>query len=353
MSKVSVIVPIYNAGSRLSRCIKSILNQTFNDFELILVNDGSTDKSLDICNRYRNQDNRIKVIDKENEGSFATRRRGVQAANSMYIMFVDADDWINKNTIEILYKESIDSNVDITVCNTYKVVGNCTFIKKKNQSTYFNDNKVFNKKEIKNELIVAYFHGHPFPPSLCAKLYKKELLQNSGKYLERIIFFGEDLFYNLEMFIKANRVKVINESLYYYRIGGFTSKYMPYLFNHIVNGYQIQREVIDEYYLDTKQKEYNGISVMLLNTFKTCLYNLFMSNLTETEMKSLIKEYTSNNEIVESTCNKGSINYFSSDYLNAIKNKDVNYLYELGEAIYKKKRLKMILMNIISKVALG
>ncbi len=137
-------------------------------------------------------------------------------------MFVDADDWINKNTIEILYKESIDSNVDITVCNTYKVVGNGTLIKKKNQSTYFNDNKVFNKKEIKNELIVAYFHGHPFPPSLCAKLYKKELLQNSGKYLERIIFFGEDLFYNLEMFIKANRVKVTNESLYYYRIGGWT-----------------------------------------------------------------------------------------------------------------------------------
>jgi glycosyltransferase involved in cell wall biosynthesis len=353
MSKVSVVVPIYNAGNKLNKCIPSILNQTFKDFELILVNDGSTDKSLDICNRYRNQDNRITVIDKENEGSIETRKRGVQAANSTYIMFVDADDWVHKSTIETLYKESIGTNVDITVCNTYKVVGNGKFFKKKNQSAYFNKDKVFNKQEIRNELIVAYFHGHPFPPSLCAKLYKKELLQNSGKYLERINFLGEDLFYNLEMFFKATRVKVISKSLYYYRIGGFTSRYMPYLFNDIVNGYQIQKEVINEYYVDSKQKKYNGISIMLLNTFKTCLYNLFMSNLTETEMKSLIKEYTSNNKVVEATHNEGSINHFPPDYLNAIKNKDVDYLYALGKSIYKKKRPKMILMNVISKVPLG
>ena len=71
--------------------------------------------------------------------------------------------------------------------------------------------------------MVAYFHGHPFPSSLCAKLYKKDLLMDSGRYLDRIHFLGDDLFYNLEMFIKADKVKVIDKPLYYYRLGGFTS----------------------------------------------------------------------------------------------------------------------------------
>ncbi|MED3866650.1 glycosyltransferase family 2 protein [Priestia megaterium] len=352
MSKISVIVPIYNAGNKLNKCIKSILNQTFKDFELILVNDGSTDNSLLICDKYKKTDERIIVIDKKNEGSIEARKRGIEVSNSSYIMFVDADDWVDKRMIETLYSESMDSCIDITVCNMYKAFGNLLVVKKKNNSKYFNKVKIYEKEEIKKELIVAYFHGHPFPSSLCAKLYKKELLQSSGNYLERITFLGEDLFYNLEMFMKANRVKVIDKSLYYYRVGGFTSKYMPHLFNDMVNGYRIQKEVIDEYYLDTQQKEYDGISIMLLNTFKTCLYNLFNSKFDKSEIENLIERYTSNEELIECLYNEGSIKYFPVEYLNAIRNKDIDHLYELGKAMYKKKRPKMALMNIVSKVSL-
>jgi hypothetical protein len=263
-------------------------------------------------------------------------------------MFVDADDWIDSRAVEILYKETLKSNSDITVSKLCKVVGNQNFIKREYQSNYFEEDKVFSEEEIKNQLVTAYFHGHPFPSSLCAKLYKRELLLNSGGFLKSIKFLGEDLFYNLEIFLKAKRVKVINSSLYYYRIGGFTNKYMPYLFEDMVAGYNIQKSVINEFYLDSIQKQSNGISIMLLNTFKTCLNNLFYSELSVDEKMAVIKNYLSDPTLKETVNNQGARKYFSDEYINAIKNEEINYLYSLGEKMYKKARPKRLLMNSLS-----
>lgn len=345
MSKVSVVVPIYNPGKKLMKCIKSILTQTFGEIELILVNDGSTDNSLKICERYKQKDKRIVVIDKENEGSIATRRVGVEASKSDYIMFVDSDDWIDKNAIKLLYEETIKSDSDITVCKHVKVIGNQKFIKQEYKSNYFAVERVLNEEEIKNHLVVAYLHGHAFPSSLYAKLYKKELLLTCGNFLESIKFLGDDLFYNIEMFLKAKKVKIINKSLYYYRIGGFTSKYMPYLFDDMVNGYNIQKSVINEHYLDSFQKRTNGISIMLLNTFKTCLINLFYSDLTVDGKMAVIKNYLTNPFLKETLNNQGARKYFAEEYLDAIQNEEVRYLYSLGEQMYKKARPKRILKN--------
>lgn len=350
LSNVSVVVPIYNAEKKLDKCINSLLNQTLNDIEIILVNDGSIDKSLEICKKYQKKDKRVVVIDKKNEGSIATRRKGVEVSNSNYIMFVDADDWIEHNTIEILYKELTQNSVDIVVCNIYKVIGNGLLIKQKNNSKYFSEDRIYNSEEIKKELVVAYFYGHPFPANLVAKLYKKELLIHSGKYLKKIKFLGEDLYYNLEIFLKAGRVKIIDRSLYFYRAGGFTSKYMPYLFDDMIAGYEIQKEVIAEYYQETRENEFKGISIMLLNTFKTCLYNLFDSEFDERRIKEIIKSYLSNQNLLESINNSGAINYFEKEYLNAIKNRDIKFLYELGKKIYINKRPRKLLVNILGKI---
>ena len=113
MVEVSVVVPIYNAGKKLDKCIKSILNQTFKDFELILVNDGSTDNSIKICRKYELKDSRVKVIDKENEGSIATRNLGIKKSIGNYITFVDADDYISLDAIEKLYKDVKEMDLDI------------------------------------------------------------------------------------------------------------------------------------------------------------------------------------------------------------------------------------------------
>ncbi|NOU65187.1 glycosyltransferase [Paenibacillus sp. LMG 31461] len=349
MSKVSVVVPIYNPGNKLRKCISSILNQSFNDFELILVNDGSTDDSLNVCMKYQKEDNRVIVINKLNEGSVKSRNRGIARSKSDYIMFVDADDWIDKNYIELLYNESIRNSVDVTVCNIYKVIGS-GIIKKRNVSSYFNDDRIYRDEEVKNEIVTSYLHGHSFPSSLCAKMYKREVLVNSGKYLERIHYLGDDLFYNMEIFLNANSVKMLNKPLYYYRVGGFTSKYMPFLFDDMVNGYEIQKEVIEQFFSDNRERQYYGISLMLLNTFKTCLKNLFFSELNQIEIKKNIEIYLSNRYVIECLDNEGSKKYFSNDYLNAIRFKDVEYLFQLGQSLYKRSLPRRYLTNFLSLV---
>ncbi|NOU87837.1 glycosyltransferase [Paenibacillus sp. LMG 31460] len=352
MSKVSVVVPIYNAGKKLDKCIKSILNQTFSDFELILVNDGSTDNiSLEICNKYEKQDVRIIIINQNNKGSIATRKKGIEVSTSEYVMFVDADDWIDSKTIQVLYNGTTQNNADITICNICKVLGQNGLIKKVTKSWYFDGNKLYEEDEIKRDLASAYFHGHPFPSSLCAKLFKRDLLLYSGKYLENIKFLGDDLFYNLEMLLKAKRIKMINEPLYFYRHGGFTSRFQPYLFDDMINGYQIQKQVIEEYYQDTKEKHHNGISFMLLNTFKTCLQNLFNSELNSSEIRAILKNCVSDESLQECILNVGALRHFPEYFMNAIKNQDVEYLYYLGERLHIKNKPRKCVLNLLSRIS--
>lgn len=348
--EISIIVPIYNPGKKLKKCIESILKQTYKNIEVILVNDGSTDGSLNICTKYKEKDNRIKLIDKRNEGSIKARKTGLENSTGDYVMFVDADDWVHNRIVEILYKEIIDNKCDVVVANTHKVIGNNAIIKCSNNSHYFAKEKIYIDDEIRRELVESYLYGHTFPASLFCKLYKRDILISSGKYLKNINFLGEDLFLNIEVFLKSRRVKVINKPLYYYRIGGFTSKYMSYHFEDIVNGYEIQKEVIENYYKDKKQYEYNGISIMLLNSLKTSLYNLMNSNLNYEEKVNVIKNYLVNNSIQEAITNEGSKRYFTVDYLEAISSFNTEYLYNLGEELYKQSKYKRLLKKILSKI---
>ena len=118
---ISIIVPVYNVESYLERCIESILNQSFKEFELILVNDGSTDSCKDICNEYKTKDKRIKVIHKENGGLSSARNAGLDIARGKYIGFVDSDDFINKDMYKTLFNTIQDNNSDMIICDYYKV----------------------------------------------------------------------------------------------------------------------------------------------------------------------------------------------------------------------------------------
>lgn len=350
MSKVSIIVPIYNAQKFLSKCIESIIMQTFVDFELILVNDGSTDESLYICKQYASKDSRIKVINKENQGSIEARKCGITQSKSNYVSFIDADDWVNRRYIEVLYRCIEESKSDISVCNFKKVLDRTGIIKRENKSWYFKKNKVYEDNEVKEYLVTAWLHGHPFPASLCAKLYKKQFLENCGKYLKKIKFLGDDLFYNMEVFLKVNRVSICNEALYYYRTGGNTSKFMPFMFDDIINAYNIQINVIEEYYQDTKEENYNGISLMLLNTFKTCLYNTFLSNFEEAKIKKYISYYVLNKQLISACKNEAVIRYFDSEFLNAINNSKIEYLYEYGKHLYRKSFIKRSIIKVFNYI---
>ncbi|NRF90531.1 glycosyltransferase [Paenibacillus frigoriresistens] len=355
MCKVSIVVPVYNAGSKLHKCIKSILAQTFTDFELVIVNDGSTDNSLNICRAY--VDKRIKVINKKNEGTIAARRDGIEITSSKYITFVDADDWVDRNYVLHLYNETINSDADVTCCSYNKVMDGFGLIKKVFTSKYYQNDKLYVDDEVRTELAGALFHGHPFHSGLCAKLYKKELLLSSGKYLDRIKFLGDDLYYNMEVLLKSKKVKCIDNPLYYYRVGGYSSKYMPYLFDDVVNGYQIQKEVIAESYQDDLFKKYRTISIMIINTFPTFLNNLFCGNLKTRQINDLISKYTNNETVIECVENEDALTFFKEhpaaqipmEFITAIKNKDIAFLYNYGFKKYNQSKIKNYIVTVLSK----
>ncbi|MEG1725737.1 MAG: glycosyltransferase family 2 protein, partial [Anaerovoracaceae bacterium] len=350
--KVSIIVPIYNAERYLNKCVKSLVRQTLQDIEIILVNDGSTDKSLSMCNKYAQKDKRIRVIDKPNEGCILTRRRGVEKAKAKYIMHVDADDWVTHDAAEVLYEEAIKSGADVTVANQYKILSNTAFVRTTNTSSYFKENRVYEGKSINEGLTSSYLQGNPFPSSLCAKLYKKEILIHANTYLGNIQFLGEDLFYNMGVFLNAEKVSILKKPIYYYRAGGGTAKYMPYLFGDTVKCYETQKQVIEEYYLETEQKRRNGISIMLLNTLKTCLQNCFRGELSEKEIKKLILEYVSNKSIIEALNNEGVKRYFDEVYLKSINDKDISYLYKIGQEGNRQFQKRQMLIKAVSKLHL-
>ena len=193
------------------------------------------------------ENNRAVVIDKKNEGSIKARQRGMDESSGEYVMFVDADDWIHPRMIETLSAHVREEDLDLAVCNTYRVIGGRGFIRKKNNSRYFTEDKLYGLEEIRTELAAAYLHGHPFPASLSGKIYLRGLLDGTGKYLTRIHFFGDDLFLNLEILLKAKKLKIMKQPFYYYRMGGFTSRYMPSFFSDTENGYFIQKEIIYDF----------------------------------------------------------------------------------------------------------
>ena len=116
---ISIIIPVYNVESYLERCVDSVLAQTFEDFEVILVNDGSTDNSPEICDEYLTVDNRIKIIHKDNGGLSSARNSGLDIAKGRYIMFVDSDDWIERNMCQLLYDRIVNTECEMICCELF------------------------------------------------------------------------------------------------------------------------------------------------------------------------------------------------------------------------------------------
>lgn len=351
IGQISVIVPIYNAGTKLHRCLQSIQRQTYPHWRLLLIDDGSDDGSLAVCQSYAERDERVKLYSQTRSGSIAARRRGIELSNTPYITFVDADDWADIHMLDRLFRAAEQAQADITVCNTYKVFYERAWPKRRNRSHYFDRERRYEGGEIRSELAPAYLHGHPFPASLHGKLYKRELLLSSGSYLSRIHFFGDDLYYNLEMFLKAETVKVIPDSLYYYRAGGMTSRYMPRLFDDIVNGYRIQTEVVERYYSQDRDYHFVGIRLMLLNTLLTCLGNLFLGNQTERERLDAMAYYCAHPVVQECVREASVMLHCDKELIQAIRSGDIVSLYNIGKRRYRMNRPKRILMNAIAKLS--
>jgi len=210
--KISVIVPIYNVEKYLGKCLNSILEQTFTDYELILVDDGSTDSSGDIADEYALKDDRISVIHKKNGGLSDARNHGIDKANGEYVCFIDSDDWIEKTYLEELHELAVKNEADITICDYQKNTGDSVIKQPKEFAVVIEtgidaiDNLYSDKYGI---YVVAW-----------NKLYNRDLFTDL-RYPVGMIHEDEAIFGDL--FCEAKKVVRTERILYNYRVNNETS----------------------------------------------------------------------------------------------------------------------------------
>lgn len=196
---ISVIIPAYNEEKRIKKCIDSVINQTYKNLEIIIINDGSTDNTLDVLNKIN--DKRLNIITIKNHGQGHARNLGIEKSTGDLITFVDSDDYIAEDMIEKLYNNMQKNNSDISICNILKILGNSK-IKFDNYNSFFNNNNI------------NYMISHPGP---VGRLYKKSLfIDNNIYFLEDSIY--EDLATIPLVGIYAKKISNIEDYLYYYII---------------------------------------------------------------------------------------------------------------------------------------
>ena len=209
MPEISIIIPIYNKAKYLKRSIESVLNQSFSDYELLLIDDGSTDASSDICELFSGRDSRIKVFHKTNGGVSSARNLGIDKASGNYIAFVDADDWAERDMFKRLYELVKTNNADIASVS-YMLADDDSKILVNREGANV---RVFNREEAVHNYLLLGLSNRIQDYAVWAKLYKRDLFKDT-LFPENQIY--EDMILNLRLILKSKCYVKSDEILYYY-----------------------------------------------------------------------------------------------------------------------------------------
>lgn len=231
--KISIVVPVYNSERKLSKCLESICNQSYDNLEIIVIDDGSKDSSCEIIKKFKNSDKRIIPIYKENTGVSDTRNRGIEIAKGKYLMFVDSDDYLEENACEIMIKSiKSDKNIDIAI-GSWNNIYNGLVKKEDIHSGVFEIKDFFSRVETEDYYKII----NP----LWNKIYKTNIIKENNLKFDLNISLGEDMVFNFKLLLLSNRIKILNESIYNYNISD--------------TGLNMKKRKIEEY-------EQNAISVL-------------------------------------------------------------------------------------------
>jgi len=200
---ISIIVPVYNVEPYLRKCLDSIINQTYRDLEILIIDDGSTDGSGEICNEYAASDHRLQVIHQNNKGLSEARNSGIDIATGDYILFVDGDDWIESNTVECLYQACLDHNAEVSCCGHYKEFADRTTV----------HSLVTSKKEYEGEEIAVPAMKGSFAHYAWEKLWERSLFEEC-RFPSGMQF--EDVATTWKLFLRCNKVVCIPDVLFHY-----------------------------------------------------------------------------------------------------------------------------------------
>jgi len=318
---ISIIVPVYNVEKFLSQCIESIINQTYHNLEIILINDGSTDDSGKICDEYAMKDKRIKVIHQENSGVSNARNRGLDVASGEYIAFVDADDWIAEDMYEYMLKKAKKSNAEIVKCLQTIVYSNQNI-----QDNLIQNEILIDMKKDRTRMISQVIVNGKMP-SFSLMLIKKDVIDNLRFDTELII--GEDLLFVMNLYLSVHSMIWCDKYFYYYRIHensatNSAEKNKKMLLNLLKLYAKIKNLFINKNIYDSELKEGLGNYIFFR------LYMRLAKDSVYQKSGKVIDDICSNKEMEEilKVVNLDKFSFFGKRFYDAIKNKnDVRFYW--------------------------
>lgn len=207
LPQVSIIIPIYNVEKYIAKCLDSIAKQNFADYELILINDGSTDDSLNICSTYAQKDSRIIVFSQKNQGVSTARNKGLDLARGKYIVFIDGDDWVEAEYLSNLVSAIISGKYDIAICGYSKIFENGY-----KKQYLIGEDMVLNRED----LLIKLFSPNYYRGYLVNKIFIHELIKQNSLRFDTSIYIQEDLLFICKYMVQAHQGVYINQSLYNY-----------------------------------------------------------------------------------------------------------------------------------------
>jgi len=259
---ISIIVPIYNVGPYLEQCLNSIISQTYKHIEILCVNNNSTDNSLEIAQKFAQDDTRIKILNCAEQGLSSTRNTGIDASSGEYIAFIDSDDWISPLYTELLLLNIQEQKSDISCCDYY--LFNQKKMRLSDSSHENNDNIWLQKSKYKNNEILASLHD--ISSFAFNKLYKASIIKQNKLYFPAGLAH-EDILFNFSYYVNMQTMSFIAERLYYYRVGRENSLMSLYQHNS-PDVVQIAYKIIE------KAKEYNVFDQFKVSIYQQIVYAL-------------------------------------------------------------------------------
>lgn len=327
--KISIIVPVYNVSEYLNRCLDSIAEQSYTNFEAILIDDKSTDNSFKICQEYAKKDKRFILIKNDiNKGLGLTRNEGLKKASGTYVVFVDSDDYIEKNMLENLYNVVVKTKAD-TVIAGYKRcrAGRETIEKNRYQGQVFEGNLI--RKEILAKMFGQY-KGDNIEMSVWKTLFSMEIIKSDNIVFPDRKYISEDIIFDIKYFKNANRVAMSGDTsyCYCYNVTSLTQQYNPYRFE------LVKFQVNEMRRMAGGIKNYNNCSLRI---------DSYLLGNTIHHIKTYVKH---SNIINKDKCISGLYKICSDNIFYNFKWENIKYMFGIKERIIcfliMKKRVKLL-----------
>ena len=326
---ISVVIPVYNAAKYLQRCLASVLCQTYTDIECILVNDGSKDKSVQLCQSFGKKDSRIIVVNKENEGVDKTRFEGLKHASGEFVMFLDSDDWLEKDAVENLMKPMSQFEADVVVGqirNVYHVA--FLYLRDWRQKSLKNANKLISHEEMMEDYYLSFFGINILPVSMCATLYRRSVI-NQAQLQPSGLGFGEDLAFNMKLMPYVQKYYMIDKIIYNYRKErwGASPKYLDNWLKNARLLFDSKMQQIKELHYD---KAIKWQLIEYVNYMKTYVRNSLLYDAKHIEKrKNILREEFQVHGFAEKVQLLSTMEYKDQVLFDAIQNRDVDKLFVL------------------------